>query len=159
MLTIYEASAHEYHISFNVAKTKCLIVSPNYHRMSLQQADIYQFHIINPPIEFVKSLVHLGHIITSTVTDDEDLIQSENNFITQFNNMASYFKELGLVLRLQTFHCLLHQFLCLWVMVIIKSMHRGNVPGMEKEPSGHMEITLSHTLQSATDNHSMFTFV
>jgi hypothetical protein len=89
--TIYEASAHEYHISFNVAKTKCLIVSPNYHRMSLQQADIYQFHIINPPIEFVKSLVHLGHIITSTVTDDEDLIQSENNFITQFNNMASYF--------------------------------------------------------------------
>jgi len=50
------------------------------------------FYIGNKPIEFVNC--HLGHLINSELSDDEDITKGRNNFIGQVNNTLSYFRSL-----------------------------------------------------------------
>jgi len=60
----------------------------------------YLFHQINKclqvidiTISIVKSFSHLGHLINSNLSDDDDIIKQRNIFIGQINNMC-YFKNL-----------------------------------------------------------------
>jgi Reverse transcriptase (RNA-dependent DNA polymerase)/Endonuclease/Exonuclease/phosphatase family len=94
LLSICEEFAREFCISFNHLKTKCLIAIPNSRRALLEYLDGCIFSIDNRPIENVKSFVHLGHVITSELTDDEDISKQRANFINQVNNTVCYFRKL-----------------------------------------------------------------
>jgi hypothetical protein len=91
LLHICEEYAHEYSIEFNASKSKLLIVRPSGCR---DHEAAYSFYIDNKPIETVSSFSHLGHLITSTLSDDADITMRRNNFIGQVNNVLSYFRTL-----------------------------------------------------------------
>ena len=94
LLAICEGYAREYCISFNALKTKCLVVIPNSRRTLFERLDDTVFFVDNKPISFVKSFTHLGHIVTSELTDDADIVKRSGNFIGQINNTVCYFRKL-----------------------------------------------------------------
>lgn len=94
LLAICEDYAQEYCISFNAVKTKCLVVIPKSRRFLFEHLDNTVFSIDNKPISFVKSFTHLGHIITSELTDDADVIKRCSDFIGQVNNTVCFFRKL-----------------------------------------------------------------
>ena len=49
------------------------------------------FYVGGSVIEYVESYVHLGHIITSKITDEEDILQRRNCFVGQVNNVLCFF--------------------------------------------------------------------
>jgi hypothetical protein len=103
MLAICDAYAQDYCITFNVLKTKCLVVLPHSRRALFDRYEDYPFFLNNQVIEFVKSFVHLGHIITSSSDDEEDISKRRNDFVGQVNNMISYFNNLDSFIRYKLF--------------------------------------------------------
>jgi Reverse transcriptase (RNA-dependent DNA polymerase) len=94
LLAVCEGYAREYCISFNALKTKCLVVMPKSRRTLLENLDDTVFYIDNKPISFVKSFTHHGHIFTSELTDDADIVKRCGDFIGQVNNIVCYFRQL-----------------------------------------------------------------
>jgi len=74
--------ARDYSISFNVVETKCLVVVPCRHRALFEELHECVFYIGNKLIESVNSFCNLGHLITSKLSDDEDITKGRNNFIS-----------------------------------------------------------------------------
>jgi hypothetical protein len=103
MLAICDAYAQDYCIIFNVLKTKCLVVLPHSRHALFDRFEDYPFFLNNQAIEFVKSFVHLGHIITSSSDDEEDIRKRRNDFVGQVNNMISYFNNLDSFIRYKLF--------------------------------------------------------
>ena len=103
MLAICDAYAQDYCITFNVLKTKCLVVLPHSRRALFDRFEDYPFFLNNQAIEFVKSFVHLGHIITSSSDDEEDIRKRRNDFVGQVNSMISYFSNLDSFIRYKLF--------------------------------------------------------
>jgi len=81
--------ARDYSISFNVDKTKCLVVVPCRRSALFEELLECVIYIGNKPIEFVNSFCHLGHLINSELSDDEDITKGRNNFIYRVNNTLS----------------------------------------------------------------------
>jgi hypothetical protein len=104
LLRICGEYAQEYCIEFNASKSKLLIVRPPGSRV---HNDVYSFCIDNKPIEMVSSFSHLGHLITSTLNDDADIMIRRNDFIGQVNNVLSYFRMLksSVLLKLFRSYC------------------------------------------------------
>ncbi len=88
---------------FNARKTKCMIVLPNKRRTSLTHLDSCVFRIDNKPIEFVDSFSHLGHVITSSLCDSEDIAKRRGEFVGQVNNVLCYFCKLSPSVRYNLF--------------------------------------------------------
>ena len=61
------------------------------------------FSIGGNPIERVESFSHLGHIITSSLSDKEDVRFRRNCFIGQVNNMICFFSKLSCSIELSYF--------------------------------------------------------
>jgi len=57
----------------------------------------------NKPIEFVNSFCHLGHLINSELSDDQDITKGRDNFIGQVNNTLSYFRSLDSLMQHKVF--------------------------------------------------------
>jgi len=75
LLNICNEYARDYSISFNAVKTKCMVVVPC-RRCALFEELLERVFYIgdkNKPIEFVNSFCHLGHLINSELSDDEDI--------------------------------------------------------------------------------------
>jgi hypothetical protein len=94
LLSICERYARDYCISFNSLKTKCLFIIPKERRDLFVHVDNLVFYIDDKPISIVKSFSHLGHLINSNLSDDDDIIKQRNIFIGQINNNLCYFKNL-----------------------------------------------------------------
>ena len=94
LLAICGEYASEYCISFNAAKSKCLVVLPRSRRDLRSHLNNCVFTVNKQPIEFVESFKHLGHVITSNFEDDSDISNRRNDFIGQVNNMLCYFRKL-----------------------------------------------------------------
>jgi len=62
------------------------------------------FFIDDKPISIVKSFLHLGHLINSDLSDDDDIIKQQNAFIGQINNNLCYFKYLHSHVQYKLFH-------------------------------------------------------
>jgi hypothetical protein len=67
---------------------------PKSRRTLLEHLDDTVFYIDNKPISFVKSFTYRGHIITSELTDDADIVKRYGDFIGQVNNTICYFRKL-----------------------------------------------------------------
>jgi len=61
MLAICDQYANDYSISFNVSKSKCLVVLPLKCRFLNDYIKDCTFYIGNNPIKYVDSFEHLGH--------------------------------------------------------------------------------------------------
>jgi hypothetical protein len=103
LLALCDSYARDYCISFNAHKTKCMIVTPNKRRSFSSRLDSCGFRIDNKPIEFVSSFSHLGHLITSSLSDDEDIVKRRGEFIGQVNNVICYFRKLSSSVRYKLF--------------------------------------------------------
>ena len=93
-LSICGDYASEYCISFNAAKSKCLIVLPKNHRDTCSYAKKCSFSINSQQIDNVESFKHLGHFISSQMEDASDIICRRNDFVGQVNNLLCYFRKL-----------------------------------------------------------------
>ena len=106
LLAICEHYAHEYCISFNACKSKCMTVMPT---MSAKSSTPYRlfdeckFYIDGAPIESVHSFTHLGHLITSSLADDDDIMKCCGTFAGQVNNVFCYFRKLNSFTRYKLF--------------------------------------------------------
>ena len=61
------------------------------------------FYVGGSVIEYVESYVHLGHIITSKITDEEDILQRRNCFVGQVNNVLCFFRKLDMFTKIKLF--------------------------------------------------------
>ena len=56
-------------------------------------------------MEIVSSYCHLGHIITSSLSDEQDIMSRRNAFISQVNSVLCHFGKLSSVAKARLFHC------------------------------------------------------
>ena len=94
MLAICEKFAADFCIRFNSLKTKCLVFVPTCRRIMHEHFKRCIFYLDNMPIEIVDSFLHLGHLFTSDLKDDADIIKARTTFIRQANNVLCYFRKL-----------------------------------------------------------------
>lgn len=104
MLAICDNYAKDYSISFNASKSKCLVVLPSSCRFLREFVKKCTFYIGDNPIEYVDSFVHLGHIITSQLVDNEDILKRRNDFVGQVNNVLCFFSKLKSSIVDKLFH-------------------------------------------------------
>jgi hypothetical protein len=76
------------------------------------------FQVDSKPIETVNSFVHLGHVITSSLCDDEDIVKRRGDFIGQVNNVICYFRKLNSFVRYKLFrsYCTSYYGCELWLL-------------------------------------------
>jgi hypothetical protein len=79
-----------------------MIVTPTKRRSFSSRLDSCGFRIDNKPIEFVSSFSHLGHQITSSLSDDERCVRC-GDFTGQVNNVICYFRKLSSSVRYKLF--------------------------------------------------------
>lgn len=103
MLDICDHYAHDYHILFNARKTKSLVMMPNKRRGYSPCFEQCVFYIDNTPIERVESFSHLGHSLTSSLSDDKDISKRCGEFASQANNVLCYFRNLNSSVRFRLF--------------------------------------------------------
>jgi hypothetical protein len=89
LLAIYDEDAREYNISFNANKLKYVVIVPNSRRWLYDLASERAFFIGNEVIERVDLFVHLGHVLSSTLDDDEVIKRRRAGFMRQVNNATS----------------------------------------------------------------------
>ena len=94
LLAICDEYAREYNISFNANKSKYMVIVPNSRRRLYDLVSECSFFIGNKAIERVDSFVHLGHVLSSTLNDNEDIERQRSVFMSQANNVLCYFNKL-----------------------------------------------------------------
>jgi Reverse transcriptase (RNA-dependent DNA polymerase) len=104
LLSLCSEYAKEFNISFNAGKSKCLMVAPGTRRSDLGRHRPHDFVIDGQSIAYVHSFKHLGHVISSTQTDNEDIALRQSDFIAQVNNLLCFFKSLDHFVRCKLFH-------------------------------------------------------
>jgi hypothetical protein len=81
LLAICDAYAAEYDIVFNADKSKFLVVSAAKYRLFFKDMCDSNFYVGGNAIENVCHYSHLGHIITSSFSDIDDVtIQAQLSF-------------------------------------------------------------------------------
>jgi len=104
LLSICDTFANEYDIKFNAQISKLLVVSPsNRHRQATGQTSYCPFLIGGNQIEYVESFSHLGHMITSNLSDKEDIHYRRKCFISQINNLLCFFSRQRCSVRTKLF--------------------------------------------------------
>jgi Reverse transcriptase (RNA-dependent DNA polymerase) len=119
LLNVCDKYANEYHIVFNVEKSKYLaFLSKNRHFLS-EHLMTGLFNTGNNPIEFVQLYSHLGHIINTELSDSGDILSRRFSSVGQVNNVLCYFRKLDLHLKHKFFssQCNNNVFGCeLWTL-------------------------------------------
>ena len=80
-------------ISFSSLDTKCVLSIPKERRDISAHVDNLEFFIDDKLISFAKSFFHVGHLIKSNLSDDDDIVKRWNDFIGQLNNNLCYYKK------------------------------------------------------------------
>jgi len=97
-----DAFAGEYDIKFNAQKSKLLVCLPR-SRHKQTAITSCQFFIGGKVIERVDFFLHLGHVITSSQNDKENIMYRRNCFINQDNNVLCFFSKLSRCVRTKFF--------------------------------------------------------
>jgi len=103
LLVICDIYALEYDIVFNADKSKFfVVVGKKWRSLSSAMRDCV-FYIGGNQIGYVDSYSHLGHIISSNLVDDEDIMHRRNTFVGQVNNVLCFFNKLDWFVRIKLF--------------------------------------------------------
>jgi len=89
-LQICDSYAAEYDINFNPVKCKFLVIPVTKRRHLYNAMCKCCFFIGNKMIDYVDRFSHVGHIITSSLLDGDDIVQRRNTFIGQTNNVLCF---------------------------------------------------------------------
>jgi endonuclease/exonuclease/phosphatase family metal-dependent hydrolase len=103
MLSVCDAYAVDYDIVFNADKSKFLVIPSNSRRRIYSDMCQCRFFIGGNSIENVNQYTHLGHIITSSQSDTEDITHRRNCFVGQVNNVLCFFNKLDVLVKLKLF--------------------------------------------------------
>jgi hypothetical protein len=143
-------------ISFIAFKAKCLVVISKSRNTLFGHLGYIVFSIDNEPISFVKSFSHLGHLITSDLTDDADIIKRCGDFIGQVNNTIYYFRKLNSFVQNKLFqsYCTTYYGGELWLLSNRFLEHRC----VAEEFKTHMASSAAYTLLPLTVCLSMSSF-
>ena len=61
------------------------------------------FYVDNKKIDNIDRFSHLGHIITLSLVDNDDIVQRRNTFVGQNNSVLCFFNKLNTVVKLKLF--------------------------------------------------------
>ena len=83
-------------VVFNATKSKCIVCTAPFSKLTQDLTSYCKFTIISGnEIEFVQSWAHLGHIVSSTMDDENDIARCRYNIlIGKLNEVLSTFREL-----------------------------------------------------------------
>ena len=134
-----------------------MIVIPKSRRSSFELDDTV-FFIDNKPISFVKSFKYLGHIITSELTDDADIVKHYGDFIGQVNNTVCYFGKLDSFIQNKLFrsYCTL---LRKRTVATVELEHKISFASLAEEFKTHMASSAAHTLLSISGTQYLAIFL
>jgi len=104
MLAICDVYASDYFMNFNSEKSKRMVVLPRCRRMLAPLISKCLFTIGGMHMEFVSSHCHLGHVISSSLSDEQDILSRRNAFIGRVNNVLCHFLKLHSVVKARLFH-------------------------------------------------------
>jgi len=99
LLSICDDFASDYSISFNAAKSKCMVISP-YTRRNVQYCE---FVVQGKPMEFVSSYVHLGHLITYNWITTAIFLKDDVTLLARSIMFYAIFKGFVLLLSISCF--------------------------------------------------------
>ena len=80
LLKVCESFALEYGLVFNAAKTQLICFSTN-QKLSLSAGE---FRFFDKSLSFCPTVTHLGHILSSTLDDTEDMCRKANYLLQSF---------------------------------------------------------------------------
>lgn len=103
MLRICDEYAAAYDIIFNAEKSKFLVIPSIKRRRYYKDMCGCHFYIGGNIIENVNQYTHLGHIVTSTLSDIDDITHRRNCFVGQTNNVLCFFNKLDMIVKLKLF--------------------------------------------------------
>jgi len=103
LLSICDVFASEFDIIFNTEKSKFLVIVSGRRRSLYSDLSQCVFLIGGKPMENVNMYSHLGHIITSSFLDSNDITSRRNGFIGQVNSLLCFFNKLDVFTRLKLF--------------------------------------------------------
>ena len=95
MLDCCSEFASTYNVKFNPSKSKCITFS---QKKNIGSPELYMNDIKLDNVQLVK---HLGHIITSDLTDDKDIMHQTSMYNRKANAVLSDFKHISGDLRVQ----------------------------------------------------------
>jgi len=55
---------------------------------------VRKYYVGDNPIKYADDVVHLGHVITNHLADNDDILRRRNEFIGQVNNVLGFFSKL-----------------------------------------------------------------
>jgi hypothetical protein len=102
LLLVCDEFAGNYSVKFNSNKSKCLTFRSTRGRR-VNSVELPDFVIGGSLIENVEQWPHLGHLIDSHLSDDEDIVSRRNSLVGQVNNFLCYFSKLDVSLRNRLF--------------------------------------------------------
>ena len=74
---------------FNDNRANCPTITPIKRRISPTGLDQCGFQMNDKPIEYVQSVLHLGHLITSSLVDNDDIVRRYGQFV--YRSSERYF--------------------------------------------------------------------
>ena len=101
MLDCCSEFASAYNVKFNTSKSKCISFS---QKKNVGSPELY---INDVKLDNVQLVKHLGHIITSDMTDDKDIMHQTSMYNRNANAVLSNFKHISGDLRVN-----IMQFCC-----------------------------------------------
>ena len=117
MLDICDSFAAEFNVKFNGNKSKCITFHTQKSRCARPFPQLtFSFTIGGNPIENVSTWPHLGHIFSSNLSDDGDILFRRNSFIGQANNFICQFQNIDVLIKNDLFktYCSSHYGSELW---------------------------------------------
>jgi len=93
MLKICEDFAKEFSVVFNASKSVCLMVSKGTSKASKMSVNDLQFTLDGNHLAFVDECSHLGHVLTSRLDDNSDILSRRNSLCGKVNNVLCYFSK------------------------------------------------------------------
>ena len=125
MLAVCESFARNHLMIFNTKKTKCMLFNSRH-------STVYQKPIIklcDKVLEFVDNFTYLGHIISSNLTDDEDVMNQNRRLCARGNMLVRKFKSCSFDVKCTLFRALCYNVygMSLWSNVKVSTLNRLRV--------------------------------
>ena len=103
LLSLCDSFAAKFDIKFNANKSKFLVIIPKCLRSVYKNVESCLFSIGGQQLECVDSYCHLGHIISSSFDDSDDILNRRNHFIGQANSLFCFFNKMDLLVKIKLF--------------------------------------------------------
>jgi len=99
LMNVFSMHVDEIDMTFNVNKTVCMLFPPE-NRTKIFSTDLPKLHIGSSLIEFVHNFRYLGHIVTCTLSDEDDIMRIVRNLFIRTNILTRRFSECTVAVKI-----------------------------------------------------------